>query len=210
MLPYLLVNRTTDIFYFREWAARHAYLIVIPFSLFFSLFFEKSKLIFKNNIYYVLLFIFFIESTFILSAKFYFKIEAFLFRENFVENLKKFDTPPSGFLVFRKENGDKFSIIDTQVYLPGHRFRNHEVGPYFYDAYKKEAWLLFTPGAKDGKYLDFDKYRKFYQARDFDLKSTCKIEIQFDKSLNFYERIKRFYIFNSKKYFSIKSITSVC
>ena len=54
------------------------------------------------------------------------------------------------------------------------------------------------------------KYRKFYQARDFDLKSTCKIEIQFDKSLNFYERIKKFYIFNSKKYFSIKSITSVC
>ena len=210
MLPYLLTDKSTDLFYFREWQARHAFLIVVPFSLFFSLFFEKCKSIFRNNIFYILLIIFLIESTFILSVKFHFKTESFLFRENFVENLKKFDAPPSGFLIFKKENGDKFSDRDREVYLPGHRFRNHEIGPYFYDAYKKEAWLFFIPVAKDEKYLNFNKYKKFYLAKDFNFKSPCKIEIQFDNSLNFAERIKRFYIFNSKKYFSIKSITNVC
>lgn len=211
VIPYLAINKSTDIFYFKDFSSRHAFLVAVSFSLFFTLIFEIISKIITKKIILLLIYLFIFESLFISSIKYYFKIEAAIFRNYFINQLKEIDKPSSGFIKFKSEdNNQYFTSAEIESYFPGHRLRNSEISSIFYKAYNEEAWLLFIPSAKDEKVVDFEKYKIFFKAKDFNYKNPCTIEVTFKNNLDFINRIKKFYIFNYKKYYLIKSIQERC
>jgi hypothetical protein len=144
------------------------------------------------------------------SIKYYFKIEASIFRENLILQLKLFSEPASGFIKFKNETGLYFNDYELDTYFPGHRLRIAELTNIFYKAYNKESWLPFIPLAKNGQTVDFEKYKIFFKVKDFNYEKPCIIEITFENSLDLLSRIKKIYIINYEKYFLIKSIKEVC
>ena len=79
---------------------------------------------------------------------------------------------------------------------------------------KEDIFVKISEASDD---LGVDSYVVGGYVRDLCLRRPVKKDIDvmcvgsgIELAKNFYERIKKFYIFNSKKYFSIKSITSVC
>ncbi len=211
--PYLFLNKSTDVFAWKDYLGRHAYLMSIPFAFFFTLLFQKIYEIDSSN---KKKFFFFFITVFILQAlstqifKFYFKIEASVFHESFVKNLQKFEKPKSGIVEFYTINEKKFDHVNKHDYLPGHRMRNHEVAALFYKAYGEASWLFFIPKSKSNKSLDFEKYKTLFNADEFNIDSKCKTKITFSKQLNYFERFKYLYIFNSEKYYKIKKIVTSC
>ena len=211
--PYLLLNKSTDIFAWKDYLGRHAYLMTIPFAFFFLLLFKRIYEIdysHKKKIFSLFLVIFIFQALTTQVLKFYFKIEASVFHKSFVENLKKIKKPKSGIIEFYTSNENKFDHIDDHDYLPGHRIRNHEVAVLFYKAYGESSWLFFIPKSKSKKVLDFNKYKTLFNADDFDINSKCKTKIIFSKQLSYYERIKYLYIFNSRKFYNIKKVITSC
>lgn len=208
--PYILVNKYTDIFFFRDFMSRQAFLLTIPFSLFFTVLFEFIERISKKKIIRVIIIIFILQSLLICSIKYYFKIEASIFRENLILQLKLFSEPASGYIKFKNERGSYFNDYEFETYFPGHRLRIAELTNIFYKAYNKESWLPFIPLAKNGQTVNFETYKIFFKAKDFNYKKPCIIEITFENSLDLLSRIKKIYIINYEKYFLIKSIRGVC
>jgi hypothetical protein len=208
--PYILINKYSDIFFFRDFMSRQAFLLTIPFSLFFTLFFHFIGKFLKKKIVGLIILTFIVQSLFISSIKYYFKVEASIFRENLVLQLKVFNQPASGFIKFKNEEGAYFNDYELENYFPGHRLRIAEITNIFYKAYNKESWLPFIPLAKNKQIVDFEKYKIFFKARDFNYKKPCIIEITFENNLDLLSRITKIYIFNYKKYFLIKSIKEIC
>ncbi len=185
--------------------------MTVSFSLFFALIFEIISKIISKKIILLLICLFVFESLFISSIKYYFKIEAAIFRNYFITQLKEFDKPSSGFIKFKsEEKKEYFTSTEIESYFPGHRLRNSEISSIFYKAYNEEAWLLFVPSTKDEKVVNFEKYKIFFKAKDFNYNNPCLIEVTFNNNLDFINRIKKIYIFNYKKYFLIKSIQEKC
>lgn len=211
--PYLLINKSTDIFAWKDYLGRHAYLMSISFAFFFTLLFKKIFEIDQNSrkkLFLICVTIFLFQGLFTQFSKFYFKIEATVFQKSFVDNLKKFKKPKSGLIQFKTFEGIKFNDRDESDYLPGHRIRNHEISVLFYKAYGEASWLFYVPKSKNKKPLNFNKYKTLFNADEFDINSKCKIEVFFSKNLSYYERIKFLYIFNSNKYYNIKKIHTNC
>tara|TARA_B100000989_G_scaffold294175_2_gene272776 strand:- start:2054 stop:3481 length:1428 start_codon:yes stop_codon:yes gene_type:complete len=213
VLPYISINKSTDIFAWKDYLSRHAYLLTISFSFFFTLIlkniYELDKSIGKK-IFFVSIYLFLFQGLLLQFSKFYFKIEASVFRESLVQNLREFDEPNSGLVEFYRHDNKKFNVIDKHDYLPGHRVRNQEISVLFYKAYGKSAWLFFIPKSKNFKKLDFNKYKTLFNADDFDLKSKCVTKIYFSERLSYFERIKFLYIFNSNKYYKINKLKTIC
>ena len=211
--PYILINKSTDIFAWKDYLARHAYLLTISFSFFFTLVFKNIYELdqsINKRIFFICMYLFIFQGIIVQSSKFYFKIESSIFRDNLVQNLKEFKEPNSGLIELYRHDRVKFNIIDEHDYLPGHRLRNQEISVLFYKAYGKASWLFFIPKSKNKKSLDFDKYKTLFNADDFDLQSKCVTKIYFSKSLSYLERIKYLYIFNGNKYYKIKELKTTC
>lgn len=211
--PYIFLNKSTDIFAWKDYLARHAYLLTISFSFCFTLVFkniyESDKSV-NKRIFLVCIYLFIFQGIVVQLGKFYFKIESSVFRDNLVINLKEFEEPNSGLIELYRHDKTKFNFIDEHDYLPGHRIRNQEISVLFYKAYGKSSWLFFIPKSKSNKSIDFDKYKTLFNADDFDLKSRCITKIYFSKSLSYLERIKYLYIFNANKYYKINDLKTTC
>ena len=213
IFPYLSIDKSTDLFAWKDYLGRHALLLGISYSLFYILilkgiYFNDIK---KNkNIFKICLIIFLLQNSFIIAGKLYFKIEASIFHKNFVYELKKFQLPESGLVEFYTSEDKKFDYIDEHNYLPGHRVRNQEISVLFFKAYQEASWAFFIQKSKSGNMLDFEKYKTMLTLDEFDIQSNCKVKIFFTKNLSYFERIKKLYIFNSKKYYNIRKLITEC
>jgi hypothetical protein len=118
--------------------------------------------------------------------------------------------PKSGLVEFYTYDEKKFDYIDEHDYLPGHRIRNQEISVLFFKAFQEASWAFFIQKSKSGRELDFEKYKTMFTLDEFDIKSNCKVKIFFTKNLSYFERIKKLYIFNSKKYYNIRKIITEC
>ena len=77
----------------------------------------------------------------------------------------------------------------------------------FYKAYNTAGWW----GKKDKptqRFLIDKRYSVNYIFDNYE--NECSIRIYFKNTLNRIERMKKFYIFNYKKYYNIDKITKKC
>ena len=211
--PYLLLDKSTDIFAWKDFLSRHAYLMAIPFCFFFILIFKKiyeEDKTLKKKIFIICVSFFIMQGFTTQILKFYFKLEASIFQKSLIKNLKKFQTPKSGLVEFYRSDGQKFNFDDEHNYLPGHRLRNQEIAVIFYKAYNKAGWLFFIPKSKSEKKLNFNKYKTLFNADEFDVNSSCVTKLYFSEKLSYLERLKFFYILNADKYYNIKDLKTDC
>ena len=198
--PYILVNKSVDLFFFSDYDSRHAYLLTVSFSLFFTILFKTiNDIYYEKKIFLFFLSIFILQSLFILGASYYTKIESAVFRYNFVQDLKKIEEPPPG------------NVYIINKHIPG-ALRHYDTGHLFFKAYGKSAWWVVSRSDQDKKPKNFMLERKDYKTRYIlnDYNNVCDTTISLTKEIDKYERIFKFYIFNSKKYFKIKDIKSTC
>jgi len=203
IFPYLLENKSSSIFYLRDYYQRHAFLIAPIFGIFFSIMFRDLSKIncFKNKVnlnLYLAVFIFI--NLFLLNYGNYTKIESSLIRINLVQELKNFGDIPTGNVKFIGKN----IPVD---------FRTTELNHILYKAYNTAAWwstgfnsdkitkppLLILNNKRYSKYVISDNYR--YE---------CDIYIYLKNDLNKIKRIKKLYIFNYKNYYNIDKIEKNC
>ena len=203
IFPYLLENKSSSIFYLRDYYQRHAFLLAPIFGIFFSMMFKDLSKIncFKKKInlnFYLTIFIFI--NLFLLSYGNYTKIESYLVRNNLIQELKDFGDIPKGNVKFIGKN------------IPAD-LRPIELNHILYKAYNVAAWWstgfyskeIFKPPSH---IIDNKTYAKNVISSDY--KYECDIFIYIKNDLKKIERIKKIYIFNYKKYYNIDKIETKC
>ena len=199
IFPYLLVNKSSSIFYLADYYQRHAFLLAPVFGLFFSLVFRDLSKInsLPNNIdlkYYLTIFI--SINLFLLNYGSYRKIESHFFQKNLTQNLKSFGSIPVGNVELIGKN------------MPAD-LRAHEVSYLFYKAYNIAGWWpVYNFDIKPNPRKLKDEYSNFYILKDY--KYGCTTRIYLENGPNKYQRIKQFYIFKYNKYYSIDKIEKEC
>jgi len=204
IVPYILVNKSSDLFYFTEYEDRHAFLVAVSFALFFTILLKKIYDIFNiRKIHLLILVLFLLQNLSILSIAYYTKIESALFRYDFVEQLKKIEKPPGG------------NVQIMSSHMPGY-LRQFEVSYYFFKAYDQASW--WGKVVRDGKIrenfkpeewiLKKDNYKTQFMLDDY--KQQCSIVIELNNEINKFDRISKFYILNFRDYFKIKVLEINC
>lgn len=207
--PYLLVQKSTDIFFISDYNGRHAFTTAVSFSIFFTILIKKISELFSNKkAYLILIFLFVLQNVALLSLGYFVKFEQSVIKSTLVSDLKKIEKPKSGYVLI--ESNEMKSL------------RSYEIGHIFYKAYNKAAWtgvaldfFEFSPDdGKENQYeisnniLENNNYKTKYLIRDFN--SKCKIILKLKNEINQIERLKMGYIFNRNKYFKIDSIKEDC
>jgi len=204
VVPYILVNKSSDLFFFSDYQSRHAYLLAVSFGLFFSILLKKINDIYNiRKIYLLILTFFILQNLFILSVGYYTKIESAFFRYDFVKKLKKIEEPPGG----------NVQIISSHT--PGN-LRNYEVSYLFYKAYGKASWWgsvrnnqeLMENVKVPEWMLKKDDYRTVNILDDYN--QQCNIVMQLTNEINKFDRIFKYYILNFEDYFNIKVLKIDC
>ena len=195
--PYLLVNKSVDLFYFGDYASRHAMLVSVSFSLFFTVLLKTIKEAngYKklNNFFLILVVL---QSICILNLSIYLKIENSIFKYDFVEQLKKITNLPSG----------KIEILSNQ--LPFTYMAHYEVNYLLFKAYGKRVWhIRFVDSETNIASKKYD-YAEFYKLDD--IVADCKITFKFFNEIDQLERFKSLYIFKFKDYFRMKLLHTTC
>ena len=202
--PYVLVNKSSDLFYFTEYTDRHAFLLPVSFGLFFTILFKKINDVSRvKKIHLLILILFLLQNLSILSIAYYTKIESAFFRYDFVEKLKKIEKLPGG----------NVQIISS--HMPGY-LRHYEVSYYFFKAYGQASW--WGKVIRDGKIkenlkpdeiiLKGDNYKTEFILDDYN--QRCEIVMQLTNEIDKFDRIFKFYIFNFRDYFKIKVLKVSC
>ena len=194
VFPYLLLNKSSTILYLADYYQRHAFLLAPIYGIFFSMMFRDLSKINclqkKVNLnYYLITFI--LCNLILLNYGNLRKIESYLFRKNLTNELKSYGSIPKGIVEFVFKN--------TPADL-----RAHEVSYLFYNAYDIAGWRLSNPRLEQ---LDA-KHAKIYIANDY--KYECNIYIHLKNDINKFERFKKFYILNYKKYYNIDKVLKKC
>ena len=203
IFPYMLANRSTDLFFISDYNGRHAYLLSMSFGLFFTVILKKiNELYSLKKVPFLILFIFIFQNLFILGGGYYTKIETAIFKNDFVSKLKKIEEPPGG----------SIQVLNSQI--PGY-FRKAEGNYLFFKAYGKASWWVNYFDQKEKKnfktpefILNRSDYKTKYVLDDF--KQKCSTIIKLENEINKIDRIYKFYIFNSKEYFKINVLSSNC
>ena len=195
--PYLVVNsRVSSILYLGDYFQRHAFLLAAIFGIFFSTLFKDMTKIncFKIRVninFYLIIFICF--NLVLLSYGNYRKTESYLFRKNLINELKNYGSIPKG-------------NVELIVKNDPAGLRRHEIHYILYKTYNIAAWWAESYGPP--KDLLKDKYSIVYIANDYE--HQCNTYIYLKNDLKKFDRMKKFYIFNYKKYYNIDKILKSC
>tara|TARA_Y100000590_G_scaffold8025_1_gene10121 strand:- start:10658 stop:12166 length:1509 start_codon:yes stop_codon:yes gene_type:complete len=198
--PYIISNKSSSIFFLSDYYQRHAVLLAPISGFLFSIMFKDMnnflKFFPKTNFYpYIIIFIL-INLTFLNYGN-YSKIESNLFKINLVNELKKIEAPHKGNI--------KFVGSDIPADL-----RFFEINHLLYRAYKDTGWYGITFGPWDISSVKTygKKYEKIFIYKDYS--PGCNTKIFLKNYLSKKDRIKKFYIFNSKNYYQIDKIEKKC
>ena len=194
IFPYLLLNKSSSMFYLGDFYQRHAFLLATIYGIFFSNMFrdlsKANSLTKKVNLnYYLITFILF--NLILLNYGSFRKVESYLFTKNLENELKLHNTPSKGIVKF---------VYKSVPY----DLRPFEVSYLFYKAYDTAGWKSNI--VKDVK-LD-DIHAKMFITNDY--KYECSISVHLKNDLNKIGRFKNFYVFNYKKYYNIDKIIEKC
>ena len=202
IFPYLLINKSSSIFYLSDYFQRHAFLLSPISGMFFSIMFRDMAKIncLQNKInlnFYLITFI--CINLVLLNYGNYRKIESYLFRNNLLQELKASDPIPKGNVQFIGKN------------IPAN-LRRIELNYLLYKAYNTASWFS-TPfnvneitGPRPAVLMS--EYATLFTFNEY--KHECNIYINIKNDLKLIERLKQFYIFNYKNYYNIDKIIKKC
>ena len=203
IFPYLILNKSTSILDLGDYYQRNAFLLAPIFGFFFSIMFRDIAKInhIKNNVnlnFYLIIFIFI--NLLILNYGNYRKIESYLIRDNLTQEFKNIGNIPRGNVQFIGKN------------IP-HDFRIYELNYLLYKAYGTTGWWS-TPFYKkeiskpSNELIKNKKELTFKIAGEYQY--VCDTYIYLKNDLTKYQRLKKFYVLNHKKYYNIKKILKKC
>lgn len=207
--PYLLVQKSTDLFSFVDYEGRHAFTVSLSFAILFTIIIKKiSESFFNKKVYFIIIFLFILQNVTLLSLGYYAKFENSIIKSTLTSDLKKINEPNGGYVF----------IISNEIKT----WRSYEIGHIFYKAYNKTAWSgatldFFEFSPEDGKkneskissaILKNNNYRTKYLIKDYN--QECKITLRLKNEITQIDRLKKFYIFNKNKYFKIDSLKEDC
>ena len=204
VFPYLAVNSwVPSILYLADYYQRHAFLLAPIFGIFFSTLFRDMTKIncFKNKVnlnFYLIIFICF--NLVLVNYGNYRKIESYLFRKNLINELKVYGDIPKGNVELIAKN------------TPAD-FRGYEINYFLYKAYETAAWWAgpILQSGPNGPTSDLLKDKRYSIALVFNnYEHQCNIYIYMKNDLEKFDRMKKFYIFNYKKYYNIDKIIKKC
>ena len=203
VFPYLILNKSSSIFYLSDYYQRHALLLAPIFGIFFSIMYKDLHKIdfFTNRIHYkAYLSIFIIINLLLLNYGTLRKFESHFFKFSLTNKIINFGELPGGKVMFIGEN------------IPAD-LRNKELNHLLFNAYNKANWWSSTFGSANfsnvpSYFSKDDRYSKLYISKDYI--NECLIYIYLKDDLTKVERIKKFYIFKYKKYYNIDKIVKKC
>lgn len=207
IFPYVLLNKSSTIFYLADFYQRHAFLLAPIFGIFFAkLFSDMEKVNFdkKKIIFNFYLFFFISINLVLLSYGSIRKIEAHHFKNNLITEFKKYGAIPKG---------------DVQIISKNYPadLRSFEISYILYKAYNKTAWWGFMASKPEERkpikvqgvsILDKKEYRKLNIIGDYFYE--CKSYIYLKNDLNKLNRLRKLYVINYKNYFIFDKIVSEC
>ena len=208
IFPYLLLNKSSTIFYLADYYQRHAFLLAPVSGIFFTIMFrDMSKInIFNNKInlnLYLIIFIFI--NLILLNYGNHRKIESFHFRKNFINELKNYGSIPKGDVQIITKN------IPADI-------RPFEVSHMFYKAYNIAGWWgfvteelqkTFRPLYGHGKSIFTDEGYSTINIID-DYLFECKSYIYLKNDLKKIDRFKKLYVIRYKEYYNIDKVLKKC
>ena len=129
IFPYLLLNKSSSIFYLGDFYQRHAFLLAPMYGIFFALMFEKMENLdfFKKKLNFKYIIIFVCINFLLLNYGTYRKLESQLFIKNLSNELKSEKSLPKG----------KIQIVSK--HFPG-AYRPFEINYLLYKAYGIPGW----------------------------------------------------------------------
>ena len=204
IFPYLIVNKSSTIIDVTDYYQRHAFLLAPIFGIFFANIFkdiEKINILkIKVNLNsYIICFI--ILNLIILSFGNYKKTESYLVRKNLTNELKSYNPIAKGNVQFLGTN------------IP-YVFRPFELNHVLYNSFGQTSWFS-TPFhikemIKPSSDKDYFSSKQLTYRISSEYKGECNIYIYLKDDLTNIHRIKKFYIFNYKKYYNIDKIIEKC
>jgi len=203
IFPYLILNKSSSILYLSDYYQRHAFLLAPISGMFFSIMFRDMAKIncLQNKVnlnFYLTIFV--CINLVLLNYGNYRKIESHLFRTNLSQELMAYGSIPKGNVLFIGKN------------VPAD-LRTQELNYLLYKAYNIAGWWSTPIGAKEpakppSNYINNELYKKEYIFTEY--KYECDIYIYLKNDLKKFDRMKKFYIFNYKKYYNIDKIVKKC
>ena len=208
IFPYLLVNKSSTIFYLADYYQRHAFLLAPISGIFFAMMFrDMAKInIFQNKVnlnLYLIIFIFI--NLVLLNYGNLRKTESYHFRKNLINELKAYGSIPKGDVQIISKN------------LPAD-LRTVEVSHIFYKAYNVAGWWgvaagelqkYVSPHYVNGKSIVIDEaYSTVNIVNDYLLE--CKSYIFLKNDLKKIDRFKKLYFINYRKYYKIDKVLKKC
>ena len=216
IFPYLLLNKSSTIFYLSDYYQRHALLLAPISGMFFSIMFRDMAKIncLQNKVnlnFYLTIFI--CIHLVLLNYGNYRKTEAHLFSKNLINELKAYGSIPKGDVQFIAKN------FPTDLRL-------YEVNHLLYKAYNVASWRAAISSA--GPINLSEIYSKIFNPMHFqppqplsderyfirfvmnEYKYECSTYIYIKNDLKKYERLRKFYILNYKKHYNIDKVIKKC
>ena len=203
VFPYLLLGKSSSIFYLGDYYQRHAFLLAPISGIFFASMFRDLSLI--NNLKHkvnlkIYLIIFVLINLTLLNYGNYRKLESHFFRENLVVQLKEIGSIPRGNVELVGKN------------IPAD-LRPYEISYIFYKAYNLAGWWgkisnSLTSSEPPQVILKKEGYSTHSILNDY--KNECSIYVYLKNDLKKIDRIKKFYILNYRKHYNIDKILKKC
>ena len=208
IFPYLLVNKSSSIFYLADYYQRHAFLLAPILGIFFAIMFrDMAKInIFRNKVnlnLYLIIFIFI--NLILLNYGNLRKTESYHFRKNLINELKAHGPIPKGDVQIISKN------------IPAD-LRPVEISHIFYKAYNIAGWWgtaseelqeNLSPPYINGKSIVIDEeYSTVNIVNDYSLE--CKSYIFLKNDLKKVDRFKKFYVINYRKHYNIDRVLKKC
>ncbi len=205
--PYIVVQKSIDIFNFSNFDSRHAFLTTVPVSIFLAIVIDKISNIFNYKKSKLIMYIIIFQSLLILSLSYFVKYNSTLVDKNLVQSFKNLKQPKSGYIILYSDE------LSRNYY---------HLNNLLYKSFGKAAWLVeIDKKEKFKKFTSKEFYEKNYKEIISKQKYPVKhvINDQSDKCLTYYqlsneistkEFFKKIYLLNQKEFFNLKIVHESC
>ena len=176
-IPYIIVNRSADIFYFSGFESRHNYLLSVGMVCLIGIILseiKKNNKILFSNLKKLILF----QSLILLMLMYFIKLNYSIINENIANTLKKNLKPESEY------------IFLVTKYLD---LRSYEMDHILYKLYKEKKWnsRIVRPSELNNI------------AKEIKDNNKCVTIYKIENELSTKDILLKLYIFNQKKYFNL-------
>ena len=207
--PYLLVQKSVDIFNFLDFESRHVYLLSVSFPIFLTFLIKvlRDKISLSASSFFK--YLIFLQCIVLLSTSYLVKYNATLIDKNLVNSFQNLQGPKTGYVVL---------LSDNLLYRT-----SYGLNSILYKAKNKAAWVVKvfkktdnnTEFNKDNflsnaefKIFSKESYSIKYIYNDFEYK--CITIYELDNEIEASNYLKKLYFLNQDKYFTINKVREIC